>query len=275
MAASPKVSRGIAACRRSVLAHPQERPLLAHPPRSSLPGRRRPRHRAVAREQRPRGAGEADSSGWCSTTSSSPGRRRAAPAVDGRPRRRASAATCSPGRSVVSGAVRAGPARSRGPPWPKRRTSPKNGAMEDERVAAFGRLVRDWIENVSEPQILARERGTDDRPRGGRRGQVANRRDARNPLRPEAARPRRRRRANLASGVRRQRPPRPSAGDRARCFSWRSSSPSAAARGSRATSRAPPASSRSPSPRPAASRPSRTCPCAATSWAPSPAAWRK
>jgi signal transduction histidine kinase/CHASE3 domain sensor protein len=34
----------------------------------------------------------------------------------------------------------------------------ENG-MEDERVAAFGRLVRDWIENVSEPQILARERG--------------------------------------------------------------------------------------------------------------------
>jgi signal transduction histidine kinase/CHASE3 domain sensor protein len=31
--------------------------------------------------------------------------------------------------------------------------------MEDERVATFGRLVRDWIENVSEPQILAREHG--------------------------------------------------------------------------------------------------------------------
>ncbi len=34
----------------------------------------------------------------------------------------------------------------------------ENG-MEDERVAAFGRLVRDWIENVSEPQILARKTG--------------------------------------------------------------------------------------------------------------------
>ncbi len=31
--------------------------------------------------------------------------------------------------------------------------------MEDERVAAFGRLVRDWIENVSEPQIRARKTG--------------------------------------------------------------------------------------------------------------------
>ncbi len=31
--------------------------------------------------------------------------------------------------------------------------------MEDERVASFGRLVRDWIENVSEPQIRAREKG--------------------------------------------------------------------------------------------------------------------
>jgi signal transduction histidine kinase/CHASE3 domain sensor protein len=34
----------------------------------------------------------------------------------------------------------------------------ENG-MEDERVAAFGRLVREWIQNVSEPQIHARERG--------------------------------------------------------------------------------------------------------------------
>jgi signal transduction histidine kinase/CHASE3 domain sensor protein len=34
----------------------------------------------------------------------------------------------------------------------------ENG-MEDERVAAFGRLVRDWIENVSEPQIRARKTG--------------------------------------------------------------------------------------------------------------------
>jgi signal transduction histidine kinase/CHASE3 domain sensor protein len=32
----------------------------------------------------------------------------------------------------------------------------ENG-MEDERVAAFGRLVREWIKNVSEPQIRARE----------------------------------------------------------------------------------------------------------------------
>jgi signal transduction histidine kinase/CHASE3 domain sensor protein len=31
--------------------------------------------------------------------------------------------------------------------------------MEDERVAAFGRLVHDWIANVSEPQIRARQRG--------------------------------------------------------------------------------------------------------------------
>ena len=33
----------------------------------------------------------------------------------------------------------------------------ENG-MEDERVAAFGRLVHAWIEDVSEPQIRARER---------------------------------------------------------------------------------------------------------------------
>ncbi|HXN34516.1 MAG TPA: ATP-binding protein [Polyangiaceae bacterium] len=32
----------------------------------------------------------------------------------------------------------------------------ENG-MEDERVSAFGRLVREWIQNVSEPQIRARE----------------------------------------------------------------------------------------------------------------------
>ena len=34
----------------------------------------------------------------------------------------------------------------------------ENG-MEDERVAQFGRLEHQWIENVSEPQIHARERG--------------------------------------------------------------------------------------------------------------------
>lgn len=33
----------------------------------------------------------------------------------------------------------------------------ENG-MEDERVAAFGRMVHDWITDVSEPQIRARER---------------------------------------------------------------------------------------------------------------------
>ncbi len=31
--------------------------------------------------------------------------------------------------------------------------------MEDERVAAFGRLLHEWIENVSEPQIRARQKG--------------------------------------------------------------------------------------------------------------------
>ncbi|MGO9837178.1 MAG: ATP-binding protein [Polyangiaceae bacterium] len=39
----------------------------------------------------------------------------------------------------------------------------ENG-MEDERVAAFGRLVRDWIENVSEPQIRARQKGAVEDP---------------------------------------------------------------------------------------------------------------
>jgi len=39
----------------------------------------------------------------------------------------------------------------------------ENG-MEDERVATFGRLVRDWIENVSEPQIRARQKGMVDDP---------------------------------------------------------------------------------------------------------------
>jgi signal transduction histidine kinase/CHASE3 domain sensor protein len=34
----------------------------------------------------------------------------------------------------------------------------ENG-MEDERVAAFGRMVRDWIQEVSEPQINARKHG--------------------------------------------------------------------------------------------------------------------
>jgi signal transduction histidine kinase/CHASE3 domain sensor protein len=34
----------------------------------------------------------------------------------------------------------------------------ENG-MEDERVAAFGRLVREWISTVSEPQVRDRERG--------------------------------------------------------------------------------------------------------------------
>jgi signal transduction histidine kinase/CHASE3 domain sensor protein len=34
----------------------------------------------------------------------------------------------------------------------------ENG-MEDERVAAFGRLIREWILNVSEPQIADREKG--------------------------------------------------------------------------------------------------------------------
>ena len=32
----------------------------------------------------------------------------------------------------------------------------ENG-MEDERVAAFGRLIRDWIQNVSEPQIRSKK----------------------------------------------------------------------------------------------------------------------
>src|SRR6185312_15985093 len=37
-------------------------------------------------------------------------------------------------------------------------TVAENG-MEDERVAAFGRLVHEWIQNISEPQIIERERG--------------------------------------------------------------------------------------------------------------------
>src|SRR5215472_2122918 len=37
----------------------------------------------------------------------------------------------------------------------------ENG-MEDERVAAFGRLEREWIKDVSEPQIQARERAVPD-----------------------------------------------------------------------------------------------------------------
>jgi signal transduction histidine kinase/CHASE3 domain sensor protein len=34
----------------------------------------------------------------------------------------------------------------------------ENG-MEDERVSAFGRLMRDWIQDISEPQIRARQEG--------------------------------------------------------------------------------------------------------------------
>lgn len=41
---------------------------------------------------------------------------------------------------------------------PEAQAVAENG-MEDERVAAFGRLVHDWIERVSEPQIRAREKG--------------------------------------------------------------------------------------------------------------------
>ncbi|MGD0678190.1 MAG: ATP-binding protein [Polyangiaceae bacterium] len=41
---------------------------------------------------------------------------------------------------------------------PEAQAVAENG-MEDERVAAFERLVRDWIESVSEPQIHARQRG--------------------------------------------------------------------------------------------------------------------
>jgi signal transduction histidine kinase/CHASE3 domain sensor protein len=40
----------------------------------------------------------------------------------------------------------------------------ENG-MEDERVAAFGRLVREWIENISEPQIRSRSGGKVPDPR--------------------------------------------------------------------------------------------------------------
>jgi signal transduction histidine kinase/CHASE3 domain sensor protein len=45
----------------------------------------------------------------------------------------------------------------------------ENG-MEDERVAAFGRLVREWIQNVSEPQIHERERGIIPDPRVAEEG---------------------------------------------------------------------------------------------------------
>jgi signal transduction histidine kinase/CHASE3 domain sensor protein len=41
---------------------------------------------------------------------------------------------------------------------PEAQAVAENG-MEDERVAAFGRLVHDWIDNVSEPQIQSREKG--------------------------------------------------------------------------------------------------------------------
>jgi signal transduction histidine kinase/CHASE3 domain sensor protein len=41
---------------------------------------------------------------------------------------------------------------------PEAQAVAENG-MEDERVAAFARLVHDWIEDVSEPQIRAREKG--------------------------------------------------------------------------------------------------------------------
>ena len=44
--------------------------------------------------------------------------------------------------------------------------------LEDDRVAAFGRLVHDWIDNVSEPQIRAS--AEDPRPRRDGRGQVAH-----------------------------------------------------------------------------------------------------
>ncbi len=47
----------------------------------------------------------------------------------------------------------------------------ENG-MEDERVAAFGRLVRDWIEHVSEPQIRTRQAGQVPDPAVGGEGKA-------------------------------------------------------------------------------------------------------
>jgi len=47
----------------------------------------------------------------------------------------------------------------------------ENG-MEDERVAAFGRMVREWIERVSEPQIRAREAGQVPDPAVGGEGKA-------------------------------------------------------------------------------------------------------
>ncbi|MEO6572577.1 MAG: CHASE3 domain-containing protein, partial [Polyangiaceae bacterium] len=46
-------------------------------------------------------------------------------------------------------------------------TTAENG-MEDERVSAFSRLVRDWLINVVEPQIHAREKGAIDAELAGR-----------------------------------------------------------------------------------------------------------
>jgi signal transduction histidine kinase/CHASE3 domain sensor protein len=46
-------------------------------------------------------------------------------------------------------------------------TTAENG-MEDERVASFSRLVHDWLSNVVEPQIHAREKGAIDAELAGR-----------------------------------------------------------------------------------------------------------
>lgn len=46
-------------------------------------------------------------------------------------------------------------------------TTAENG-MEDERVSSFSRLVRDWLSNVVEPQIRAREKGAIDAELAGR-----------------------------------------------------------------------------------------------------------
>jgi len=135
----------------------------------------------------------------------------------------------------------------------------ENG-MEDERVAAFGRLLHDWILNVSEPQIQARERGKMIDPAVADEGK--SRTDEMRGILSDL------RRHALDDADERQQ----AAFDSA----------AASQRATRtvlllaiiiATSQAPPASWKRRSPRPAGWRRSRTCRCAGTSSAPSPAAW--
>ena len=142
-------------------AHPQERPLLADPPQLAA---RRGACWAWACRARTRRtkSSRSSSSASCSTTSSSP-TTPSSSCASWPTSRPASAASCSPATARFSTPYEQARRELEGV-LAEAQDVAENG-MEDERVAAFDRLVHDWIRNVSEPQIHAREKGQIDRPR--------------------------------------------------------------------------------------------------------------